>query len=248
MTKTLHIFILVCLILFGCTPPRSGSTKKKSMSNIQKEGKKEKPDNSNSLSGNSDISKNILNEKLKKEEVNITPKDTIKNTIDSVKTLSNNLENNKNINRDIDTNYIYLDTINIQKNNLFETKNEINFDKEFDKAVIDFDKEKYSDACSKFDIFNSTLPYNDSLYFESAFYKSECLITNNRLQEAENILKYLSTNNTINKNTLERVILRLGQVYCAQGKKGLAEKYFSMFKKEFSNSIFYKLATCDVVK
>jgi hypothetical protein len=231
MKKTLHIIIIViCIIFTSCTPPRNGNYKKKDLSSNKLNAKKNNPEKENTLSGNSDVSKTLLDEKIKAEN-------------DSL-----NFAKKKHINnRETDTNYIYLDTINISKNNLFENKN-INLDREFDKAVVEFDKEKFTDACSKFDIFNSTLNMNDSLYYESAFYKSECLITNNRLQEAENILLYLSKNEIINKNTLERVILRLGQVYCAQGKKGLAEKYFNSFKKEFSNSIFYKLATCDVVK
>ncbi len=118
----------------------------------------------------------------------------------------------------------------------------------FSDAVRDFDKENYKTACSKFDAFSGMLRKNDSLYFETMFYKSECNILNNELGSAKNILEMLLEDSKTPDAIYEKILVRLGQVYCITDSKDKAEEMFSRLKKEYPNSIYLKLADCNVVE
>lgn len=118
----------------------------------------------------------------------------------------------------------------------------------FDEAVHDFDKENYKSACSKFDAFSGMLRKNDSLYFETMFYKSECKILNNELGSAKTILEMLLEDSKTPEAIYEKILVRLGQVYCVTDSKEKAEEMFTRLKKEFPNSIYLKLADCSVVE
>ncbi len=118
----------------------------------------------------------------------------------------------------------------------------------FDEAVHDFDKENYKTACSKFDAFSGMLRKNDSLYFETMFFKSECKILNNELGSAKTILETLLDNNKTPTAILEKILVRLGQVYCVTDSKAKAEEMFTRLKTEYPNSIYLRLADCSVVK
>ncbi len=118
----------------------------------------------------------------------------------------------------------------------------------FDEAVNEFDRENYKTACSKFDAFSGMLRKNDSLYFETMFYKSECNILNNELGSAKTILEMLLEDKDTPDSILEKLLVRLGQVYCVTDSKEKAEEMFSRLKKEYPNSIYLKLADCSVVE
>jgi len=120
--------------------------------------------------------------------------------------------------------------------------------KQFDDAVANFDKEKFDIACEKFKVFSQTLDQNDSLFYESKFYICECHISKNEISQAESGLTELFTDKHVPKNIYERVLVRLGQVYCVQNKNHEAEELFLKLKKDFPKSIYIPLANCDVVK
>ncbi len=118
----------------------------------------------------------------------------------------------------------------------------------FSEAVRDFDGENYKSACSKFEAFSGTLRKNDSLYFETMFYKSECNILNNEFDSALSILSTLLEDKNLPSQIYEKTLVRLGQVYCVTDSKAKAEEMFGRLKKEFPNSIYLKLADCSVVE
>ena len=46
----------------------------------------------------------------------------------------------------------------------------------------------------------------------------------------------------------ERVLVRLGQIYCVEKDQQKAEDYFKLLRNTYPESIYIPLADCDVVK
>ncbi len=93
-----------------------------------------------------------------------------------------------------------------------------------------------------------TLPENDSLWFESSFYAAECLVTQSKVDAAGRILRTLLDSEGLPPDILEKVLVRLGQVYCYQKKHEAAEKLFKRLKEEFPESIYIPVANCESIK
>lgn len=121
-------------------------------------------------------------------------------------------------------------------------------EREFIKYVDAFNNEEYDKVCDKIMIFAETFANEDSLKFESEFYTCECLIYKNEIDQAEITLLELINNPLINNHILQKALVRLGQVYCYKNDKENASKYFEKLKREFPNSIYLKLANCEMVK
>jgi len=47
---------------------------------------------------------------------------------------------------------------------------------------------------------------------------------------------------------MEKVLLRIGQIFCQEKDFDSAEKYFIQLKNKFPNSMFNRLANCNFIK
>lgn len=119
---------------------------------------------------------------------------------------------------------------------------------QFDLAVQEFDNENYEQACSKAAYFAETFAFGDSLYYESLFLLSECSIVNEDFDEAEKILKSLAYEKSLLPAIEEKVLVRLGQLYCVKNKPKTARKYFKKLKRKYPHSIYIPLANCESVR
>jgi len=125
---------------------------------------------------------------------------------------------------------------------------EIYTDSEFNKAVKDFDAEKYEQACNQFQFWTETLMPGDSLHSEARFYLAECLIADNDIKNAEKRLLELYADKKVMGATKQKVIVRLGQVNCVLRKGDLAKKYFDELKKKYPKSIYIAIADCAYIR
>ncbi len=119
---------------------------------------------------------------------------------------------------------------------------------QFDRAYREYENENYQSSCDKFRTFAETFAKGDSLQFEALFLHSECLLLENKLSQAENVLLSLLPDAKLPKSILQKVLVRLGQVYCVMDKEKSAEMYFSRLRKEFPQSPYIKIADCSAVK
>lgn len=123
----------------------------------------------------------------------------------------------------------------------------IPLDEQFQEAVREFDNEQYERACGKFRRFAETLPLGDSLYYESYFFVAECSIVRNELDHAEQILARLYGSEDLPDPVVQKVLVRLGQVYCVKGQPETAQALFDELKADYPESIYLQIANCDAV-
>ncbi len=97
--------------------------------------------------------------------------------------------------------------------------------------------------CAVFKYFADKFTFSDSLRQEANFQLAECNINNNNLHNALELLETLTTEK-MNKAVAPKILVRIGQVYCAIGDNAQAEKYFKRLKKEYPKSIFNQIADC----
>jgi TolA-binding protein len=119
------------------------------------------------------------------------------------------------------------------------------FNSAFEIALKEFDNRKFGSAYQKFNNLKSTLTDTDSLYFESDFYMAECLISENKLNEAKKILDLLEVNKNVPDVILEKIFVRLGQIYCQRNDKKTAASYFSKLEMANPKSIYLSVANCN---
>jgi len=143
-----------------------------------------------------------------------------------------------------DDNLRFSDTTIIASN--YETA-QTNFDivMQLNSAIEKFDNELYSLACPEFSALAGTFFETDSLYFEAKFYICECMLINDKLDEAETKLIELASNADCPTSIIEKVLLRIGHIYCAKGNAKQANYYFDQLKRLNKNSIMIPYAECD---
>jgi TolA-binding protein len=226
--KKIILLVLLCLITIACSPVRStvdvGSKAKNKQ--IQKDS--------------AEIEVKIV-KKTKHARFQDTtiieippvtpPKDFFKNNNNDIKSGNNSTKTN----------------ISDEKESDFK-ENSKSMNNEFDVAVKLFDNQKFDEACKKFSSFESTLEENDSLTFETKYYIAECNISKNNFSPAIDLLDGLYKNKNTPNNVLEKVIVRLGQIQCAQKKYAIAEKFFKELKIRFPESIYNDVANCNFIK
>jgi hypothetical protein len=117
------------------------------------------------------------------------------------------------------------------------------------RAIINFDEGKEQDkSCELFKSIVETYMQNDSIYYEAKYYTAECCITRNEVREAKRILEVLYPDNNVPNDIKERVIVRLGQIYCLLNNPSLSQKFFNELKKLNPKSIYLKVANCNFTK
>ncbi len=116
----------------------------------------------------------------------------------------------------------------------------------FEKSAEDFDNERYEESCGKFRLYAETFAKEDSLRYESLFYHCECLILENKINEAQAILEDIFDSSAPDA-VKEKVIVRLGQIHCVNGDKKEAQTLFDLLRNRFPSSIYIPVANCDVV-
>ncbi len=118
----------------------------------------------------------------------------------------------------------------------------------FDKAIELFDSGDFSEALSMFEVYAGTLPPSDSLYHETLFFIGECYISMDNLNKAKALLEELEAFPGVADGVMEKVLVRLGQIWCVLDDELRAEAYFQMLREKYPNSIYIPLADCSVVK
>ena len=121
-------------------------------------------------------------------------------------------------------------------------------DSDFDKAVTDFENREYESACEKIEVYAGIFTQTDSLYFEAKYYLCECYIIKGNANKAIEILNEIINDNNLTESVRERVLVRLGQLYCLIGNKSEAENLFARLKNSYPKSIYLPYANCDKIK
>lgn len=138
----------------------------------------------------------------------------------------------------------YSDTTIVELSSQF-TEKSLEIVKKFDSAIERFDNELYKEACPEFSALAGTFNRQDSLYFEAEFYICECLIVNEKLDEAEGRLLELASDLYCTAVILEKSLLRIGHIYCAKGNVVKANYYFDQLKRMNSDSFLIPYANCE---
>ncbi len=112
------------------------------------------------------------------------------------------------------------------------------------QAVNFFNTQDFNSACNLFKNIVEKYQEKDDIYYDSGFYTAECLILANDLETAEKMLINILDASSVSSAILEKVIVRLGHVYCLQGKESIAQRYFTRLKNEYPNSEYLKVANC----
>jgi TolA-binding protein len=139
-----------------------------------------------------------------------------------------------------DTTLIVLPTVTAEKRK--------GYSDDFSAAVKEFDDENYKQACPKFRSFAETFSPGDSLYYEAQFFYSECLIQENKIEQGKTILQKIENDDQLTDIVRERVLVRMGQIYCLEDKEEKAEEYFRTLRNDYPRSLYIPLADCSVVK
>jgi len=114
-------------------------------------------------------------------------------------------------------------------------------------AIDLFYEEKYQEACGKFESLSGTITDNDENFFEVRYYLVECMLRENKFEESRQELEFLLNRRSVPDKVMEKILIRLGQIYCLQNKPDTAQPYFNRLKNEFPKSIYIPLANCQSV-
>lgn len=115
----------------------------------------------------------------------------------------------------------------------------------YQDALAIFDTGNYALSAEKFRALSETLKEKDTLISEINFYLAESYIANNEFSKAMDILKKLESENNQNIELNQKVLVRLGQIYCILNMKNEANKYFKKLAKFYPNSVYLKLSNCN---
>jgi TolA-binding protein len=237
--KIIIILLAVLAISVACSPVRTKTPARKqsSSSKIQQEipdqkVKKEKKTTA-AKSSKSKKTKEEIDTKVETKPV-ATPLDTVTDTKVRKRQF-------------VSTKKRFVDTTEIEYTASAELQT-IALQNQFDNAAKHFDKDDYDKACKEMQQFAETFIKGDSLYFESLFLWSECLIVKDEIKKAEKNLREILADKRVPENVLEKTLVRLGQIYCVEGEKSKAEALFKRLRQQFPKSIYIPLANCEAVK
>jgi TolA-binding protein len=115
----------------------------------------------------------------------------------------------------------------------------------FNSALEKFDRKEFKNASNDFKLLMNTLEKGDSLQLEASFFYAECLIELNDYSVAEILLNDLRNIENKPDSISEKVLVRLGQLYCILNAKERALMIFEEFHQKYPDSIYKPLAKCD---
>ena len=216
MLNRLIILLLIISAFAACTPVRSTSSSTKKSKTTKTATKTEKiGDDKKSKSTAKADEKSLEKIKVKK-----TPKP-----------------------RFSDTTYIELatgkPTVSAE-----EIDDEPSYQELLNSAIEYYDAGKIDEAMP---IIESVLSSEDAdapILDEAFYYKAECYISKSEFEPAIKILSEINKRDDVEPTVKERSLVRLGQVYCTNGKTKQAKQLFDTFKKEYPKSQYLKLANC----
>ncbi|GAB1370550.1 hypothetical protein MASR1M45_06110 [Candidatus Kapaibacterium sp.] len=159
---------------------------------------------------------------------------------------NNSIENEKN-KTEFNSKQRFQDTtfIKLPDVKLGEDEPDKSMDVVLNDAIKTFENGDYENSCTKFQSLSSTIDSQSPIYHDIEFYLAECLVIKNQLNEAKKKFEILLSDNEIPDKTLEKVLVRIGQIYCAQDEKKIASTFFSRLENLNPNSIYLKVANCD---
>lgn len=115
----------------------------------------------------------------------------------------------------------------------------------FEEAVEKFDRKDFKNSCNDFKLLMNTLDKDDSLQLEASFFYAECLIELNDFYVAEILLNDIRNTRNIPTSIEEKVLVRLGQLYCILNAIERAYQMFNEFNSRYPDSIYKPLAKCN---
>jgi TolA-binding protein len=115
----------------------------------------------------------------------------------------------------------------------------------FNSALEKFDRKEFKNASNDFKLLMNTLEKGDSLQLEASFFYAECLIELNDYSVAEILLNDLRNIENKPDSISEKVLVRLGQLYCILNANERALMIFEEFHQKYPDSIYKPLAKCD---
>lgn len=116
---------------------------------------------------------------------------------------------------------------------------------QYEQGIKLFDSKDFTAACNIFKGIVENYTEKDDIYYDSRFYTAECLILANDVETAEKLFLNTLDAKNVPDFVTEKVLVRLGQVYCLMNKHSLAQRYFTRLKNEFPNSDYLKVASCE---
>lgn len=129
-----------------------------------------------------------------------------------------------------------------------ETKSNTAISSELERAIAQFESGETAKACQEISKILTNLSKDSEDYPEAFFYASECYIAKNKFEPSKKILLELISRKDIDGPLTERIYVRLGQIYCVEGDKDEAQKYFKRLKIEYPKSQYFSVANCSVVE
>lgn len=137
------------------------------------------------------------------------------------------------------------DTVFLESDSVVKNEYDDYFLEIFNSALEKFDRKEFKDASKDFKLLMNTLEKGDSLQLESSFFYAECLIEFNDYSVAEILLNDLRSIKNKPEAISEKVLVRLGQLYCILNANERALMIFEEFNQKYPNSIYKPLAKCD---
>lgn len=236
-----YIFLLILILSFACSPPRTRrfSSQKKQNSQITKPkstAKKFKINGARIL-----VDKDKANNKIqisKKQRFSDTSYINLNNIVYSEKPI---------IKKEVNTKKANHAKLTSDKLNNTQDKNKKAIINEYQIAISLFNDDKFDQASPIINKLIKEFSDSDTLKYEALFYRSECLIQEGKIKKSIRILLSLIDNKLSTASVLEKSLVRIGHLYCIENNKQVAEIYFNRLRIEFPKSLFIKLANCSVV-
>ena len=119
---------------------------------------------------------------------------------------------------------------------------------EYAFALDKFDKGNFDEACTEFELLSGTLPARDPLRYEALFMLAECAAVRDQLVTGVRLLESLNADAATPPAVAEKVMVRLGQLYCVLGDDAQAEQLFDLFRSTYPSSAYLPLADCSSVR
>jgi len=117
-----------------------------------------------------------------------------------------------------------------------------------DQAIDYYENQEITKSRNVLEDILSKIKKSDKKYLEVLYYLAECDISENKLTKAKEKLNEIYKNKNVDSQIMEKVLLRIGQIFCYEKNNTKATEYFKELKSLNPNSILNKLANCNFIK